>query len=152
MTTDMKQAGEDAKFEAEMDAVSTVYSFRPGHVLTQADFDAIQLFDAVSRRDQERAIDAFNKGYEQGLREGGSADIAAMANRVDVLRMEATVERCLKVSYAADAENLRKLIADLDCSDILGVAESCASGLPRWDHVSAKINAARAAIAKATGQ
>ncbi len=39
----------------------------------------------------------------------------------------------------------------LDCSDILGCAESCASGHERWDHVSRKINAARAVIARATG-
>lgn len=147
----MASPTEADSFEKEMDAVSTVYSLRPGHVLTQADFDAIQLFDAVSRRDQDRSIDAFSRGYEQGLREGGSADIAAMSKRLDSVRADATVERCLKVSYAADAEILRKLIADLDCSDIFGVAESCASGLPRWDHVSAKINAARAAITRATG-
>lgn len=35
---------------------------------------------------------------------------------------------------------------------ILGTAESNASGNPEWEHVSARINAARAAIAKATGK
>lgn len=34
--------------------------------------------------------------------------------------------------------------------DILGRAESNASGNPEWEHVSGKIKAARAAIAKAT--
>jgi hypothetical protein len=46
---------------------------------------------------------------------------------------------------------LLEVLQDLDCSDILGVAESCASGMPRWDHVSRKINAARAAISRAHG-
>lgn len=35
---------------------------------------------------------------------------------------------------------------------ILATAESNASGNPEWEAVSAKINAARAAIAKATGK
>ena len=35
---------------------------------------------------------------------------------------------------------------------ILATAESNASGNPEWEAVSAKINAARTAIAKATGQ
>ena len=46
----------------------------------------------------------------------------------------------------AERDALREALAALDCSDILGVAESCASGLPRWDHVSAKIDAARDAL------
>jgi hypothetical protein len=50
-----------------------------------------------------------------------------------------------------ERRELLEVLQDLDCSDILGVAESCASGLPRWDHVSRKINTARAAIASATG-
>lgn len=46
----------------------------------------------------------------------------------------------------------KKLIAalrDLDCSEILGVAESCASGTPRWEFVHRRIEAARAILAKA---
>lgn len=49
------------------------------------------------------------------------------------------------------AENARLVNAlrDLDCSDILGVAESCASGRLRWDYVHSRIDRARAAIARA---
>ncbi len=47
--------------------------------------------------------------------------------------------------------NLHEAMESLDCSDILGVAESCASGLPRWEFVSGRITAARAILAKATG-
>ncbi len=36
--------------------------------------------------------------------------------------------------------------------DILGRAESNASGNPEWDHVGPRVAAARAAIAKATGK
>lgn len=39
---------------------------------------------------------------------------------------------------------LTKAITDLDCSTILGVAESCASGNPHWEMVSGRIEVARA--------
>lgn len=50
---------------------------------------------------------------------------------------------------AAAPELLAALIA---LAPILATAESNASGNPEWEAVSAKINAARAAIAKATGK
>ncbi len=61
-------------------------------------------------------------------------------NEIDLAVAAVNALPALLASHAA-------LVA-LDCSDILGVAESCASGLPRWDHVSKKINTARAVIAK----
>lgn len=59
---------------------------------------------------------------------------------------------------ARDRWNLRveaapELLAALTgLEGILATAESNASGNPEWEAVSAKINAARAAIAKATGK
>jgi hypothetical protein len=49
---------------------------------------------------------------------------------------------------------LLEAVEPLDCSDILGCAESCASGMPRWDHVSSKIRIARDALltARNTGE
>ena len=73
----------EQEFEREMAAVSTVYGLRPGHTLTQEDFDAIQLYDKTQRRDEQRAIDCFHDGYMQGLREGGSADIEEMRRKLD---------------------------------------------------------------------
>lgn len=52
----------------------------------------------------------------------------------------------------ANYRELLEAVEPLDCSDILGCAESCASGTPRWDHVSQKIRIARAAFAKARGE
>lgn len=41
-------------------------------------------------------------------------------------------------------------LADLNRSDILGVAESCASGTLRWEMVHERIERARTAITKCT--
>jgi hypothetical protein len=52
---------------------------------------------------------------------------------------------------AAEALNAELLSALEGLNEsILGRAESSASGNPEWEYVSARINAARAAIAKAT--
>mgnify|MGYP003464351476 CR=1 FL=1 len=51
-----------------------------------------------------------------------------------------------RLSAGDEVEALRKALRDLDCPDILGTAEACASGLPKWEHVSRKINAARALL------
>jgi hypothetical protein len=57
----------------------------------------------------------------------------------------------LRENLRAAREQVRVLHAalkDLDTSDILGSAESNASGNPNWEFVSSRINAARAALAK----
>lgn len=50
----------------------------------------------------------------------------------------------------AAAPDMLKALVGL--SGILATAESNASGNPEWEYVSARINAARAAIAAATGE
>jgi len=75
--------------------------------------------------DMRVALEAFRKQY-----------ITEAAARITELKAE--VER-----KDAALSDLRKAVRDLDCPDILGTAEACASGLPKWDHVSRKINAAR---------
>jgi hypothetical protein len=50
----------------------------------------------------------------------------------------------------AAAPDLLEALQDLQDSGILGSAESNASGMPNWEFVSKRINAARAAIKKAT--
>ena len=78
-----------------------------------------------------------------------------------------TPEQCAAMAYAiADAmlaERSKATVAPVDhsktllnaltgLSDILATAESNASGNPEWEYVSARINAARKAIAAATGE
>ncbi len=73
------------------------------------------------------------------------------------------IARChlaaLSRDYSQSAADARLIAASptmlealIGLQDILSRAESNASGNPEWEAVSARINAARAAIAKATGK
>lgn len=106
----------DAEFEAEMDAVSTVYSLRPGAVLTERQYEAIQAFDAAMRRDQERAVDAYHRGYQDGLMHGGGTDVASLSNKVSELRLSLTTERALKKMDQHWIDRLAKLVVRLSDS------------------------------------
>lgn len=90
----------DEQFEAHWDdkfaAISRVYSLRPGHTLTQEDFDAIQKFDEDYRENEQTALDALHTGYTQGLREGGSADIEQMQAKIDKQFCELGVEKAMR--------------------------------------------------------
>lgn len=134
----------EAEFDREMNATSTVYGLRPGHTLTQADYEAIQLYDKVSRRDQERAMDVHHKAYTAGLRDGGSADIAEMDRRLSEMIVEKGVEKMMRVLSDQRADEI--LAALVGVMDILGRAESNASGNPEWDHVGPRVAAARAIV------
>lgn len=65
----------------------------------------------------------------------------------------AEIDRCRKIEHdntwlrGRNAE-LERALESLNCSDILGVAESCASGTGRWEFVNERITRARAVIAK----
>lgn len=99
-------------FEAEMAAISTVYGFRPGRVLTQEDWDALQLYEKVNRRDEGRATDAFHDGYMQGLREGGSADIEEMRKRMDDQFCRHGVDKAMRKLAEDRCDTLRRLLSE----------------------------------------
>lgn len=103
----------DAEFEAVMHAISTVYSLRAGMVLTDQHYEAIQAFDRHARRDEERATEAFHRGYHQGLAEGGGADVSTLTNKLHDMRTELTVQRGLRMFDTATIARLRKLVGRL---------------------------------------
>lgn len=145
----------EAEFEREMAATGTVYGLRPGHTLTQADYDAIQLYDKVCRRDESRAIDVHHKAYTAGLRDGGSADIVKMDEQISDLIVKKGVEQMMRTLAERRGDEI--LSALVGVMDILGTAESNASGNPEFDYVGPRVAAARAIIeryatpAEATG-
>ena len=96
----------ETDFEATMDAISRVYSLRAGHTLTLQDYEAIQTFDRASREDQERAVDAFHRGYKQGLTEGGTAEVADLKKQISRLSTNLAAERALKTIALKDRETL----------------------------------------------
>lgn len=95
-TIDLSDEDFDAHWDDKFATISAVYSLRPGHVLTQDDFDAIQKFDADYRENEQSVLAAFHCGYTQGLREGGSADIEKMQARLDRRSIELGVEKAMR--------------------------------------------------------
>jgi hypothetical protein len=73
-----------------------------------------------------------------------------IASRIDVAEREATSDRqqmnAMRACYDA------MILALHGLEGILATAESNASGNPEWQHVSRRINAARAALALAEGR
>lgn len=108
----------DATFEALMGSISTVYGLRPGHVLTQEDFDAIQHFDRHFRDEDNNAVEAFHRGYTQGLREGGSADIEAMSEKLSeettLLAVQKGMRTVAEDRLAEAEQHVRDFIRALD--------------------------------------
>ena len=112
----------DEAFNAVMDrredAIATVYSLRPGHTLTQADCEAIQLWEEVNREEDNRATDVFHRGYTQGLRECGSADIEKMKERLDdrgnLLAVEKAMRRFAEDRLDETERHVRDFIRALD--------------------------------------
>ena len=94
-TVDLSQDDFDAHWDAKFDAIARVYSLRPGQVLTQEDFDAIQKFDADYRENEETALQAFNSGYRRGLTDGGSADIAKLSEKLNAKAGELSLAKTL---------------------------------------------------------
>lgn len=103
----------DEAFEKLMGSISRVYGLRPGHVLTQEDYDAIQHYDKHNRDDEENAIDAFNRGYQQGLLQGGSADIVKMQARLDENFTKHGVEKAMRMWAERRVDDLQSALKNL---------------------------------------
>jgi hypothetical protein len=133
----------DAHWDKIMDATSTVYSLRPGHVLTQADFDAIQTHDQHYRDGEETATAAFHRGYKQGLREGGSADIEQMREKLDAQFVQHSVDKAMRRFAEKRGDKWKEL-----CEALVGQFDhqGCTCTFP--DEQCCAFSAASAAIAK----
>lgn len=93
----------EEEWEAIQDAIATVITLMqsPGHTLTQADCDALQLADRSTREDEESAIDAFIRGEDFGRRQAAGAEVADLLKRVDVLETRLATQRALTKFYSA---------------------------------------------------
>lgn len=106
----------EEEFDALMDAISTVYGLRAGHTLTQDDVDAISLYDANSRANEEGLTDTFHRGYQDGLRHAGGADVQTLSNRLDEKVSELGAERALRAherrwGFREGAQHMREMLA-----------------------------------------
>lgn len=91
----------DEEWEAIQDATMTVYSLRAGHTLTQADVDAISLYDKDTRHNEEGAIEAYHRGVADGRQEAAGTDMAAVLAKLDKTRSELFAQRGLTKFYSA---------------------------------------------------
>jgi len=87
---------EKSQFDKEMDAMSTVYALRPGHVLTQADYEAIQLFDKVCRDQQELANQAFHRGYKDAIRHYKGVEFSSLVDQIDSMKNDIAAARLMR--------------------------------------------------------
>lgn len=133
-----------AHWDEKFNAIGRVYSLRVGQTLTQEDFDAIQKFDADFRENEQSVTDAFHAGYTQGLRDGGSADIAQMRAKLDEQFIQFGVEKAMRKFAEREASELMEALQGV--MPILGSAESNASGNPEWDYVGPRVAVVRALL------
>lgn len=102
--------------------------------------DAAQRLTPMVRSHVEAVYEGILDSVQEYLTANAQFNIGS---RLSTAEREVATARAAIAKLEVERDALREALAALDCSDILGVAESCASGMPRWDHVSAKIDAAR---------
>lgn len=96
----------DEEFERVMDATQTLILLRAGEPLTQEQVDDLHLLDEFNRRDEERSVDAFHRGYQAGLERGGGADVAKLIEERDSARNWRSVANAM--SSAAEYRAFRE--------------------------------------------
>jgi hypothetical protein len=85
----------EREFDRLMDAMQTLIQLKPGDVLTQELIDDLHLVDKHNREDQERATDAFSRGYDCGLERGAGADTAKLIEDRDAARARVSIVNAL---------------------------------------------------------
>lgn len=110
------ERGSDAEWEAFMEATQTVLTLKAGQTLTQEDIDQILFVGEYERRDEERQIDCFHRGYQLGLHEGGGSEVADLIERVSDLRTSLVVANALSkvgrtTGFVRGAQACREMVA-----------------------------------------
>lgn len=106
----------EAEWDALFDAIATVYGLRAGHALTQDDVDAISLYDANARANEEGLTDVYHRGYQDGLHTAGGTDVQALNNKLDEKNNELAVERAMRTQerqwgFREGAQHMREMLA-----------------------------------------
>ena len=85
----------DAEFDRVMDTLQLIISIKEGHTLTQQEADDIRFLEAYYREQDERAVEAFDRGYQYGLKRGGGADTAKLIEERDSARSQTSITNAL---------------------------------------------------------
>lgn len=102
----------DEEWEALEEAIGTVYGFKSGHTLTEADVAALELVDRCQRDDVESATEAYNQGREEGLRERGGDELVALNKRVGDAFLDKMTERTMRVMAEARVFTLTATLSE----------------------------------------
>lgn len=102
-------------FDRFMEATQTVITLKPGITLTPEQVTEIQYAFECERQHEDDAVDAFHKGYLHGLRTAAGAEMAALIEKIDGLRMALATEKALSKFYAAEVQAARQSTPAPDC-------------------------------------
>lgn len=103
-------------FDAYIEALSKTYGWKAGHVLSDDDIAALALIDKHNRDQEEGLTDTYHRGYQDGLRNGGGADVQALSNKIDDLQVQLAAERGLRLmerqwGFREGAQHMREMLA-----------------------------------------
>lgn len=106
----------EAEWDALQDALGTQPGWKVGRVLSEEDIADLALIDKCHREDEEAATDAYNRGWEGGLRERGGEELVALHERHDRMMSEKNTERALRKFAEARNDELRAQLQALGAS------------------------------------
>lgn len=82
-------------FDRVMDTLQLIIAIKDGHVLTAQEAEDIRFLEAYYREQDEKATEAFDRGYQYGLKRGGGADTAKLIEERDSARGQASIARAI---------------------------------------------------------
>lgn len=93
-----------------MDDMQVLYTLRAGHTVSQGDVDALNRLDDHWREDGERVLDAYHRGWREGVEFAGSADLLEMEDRLGSFRVQHATDKYMrKLTELREAELLEAL-------------------------------------------
>lgn len=92
-----REPSSDAAFERLMDDMQVLYAMRAGHTVSQDDIDALNRLDAHWRSEEERATDAYHRGWTDSSRKNGGEALVAAEARASDQWAEAAMQKFMRL-------------------------------------------------------
>jgi hypothetical protein len=103
----------DESFDELMDDMQVLYAMRAGHVVSQDDIDALNRLDAHYRSEEERATDAYHRGWTDGLRKSGGERLVEAEELASERWAEASAQKVMRGFAEQRADELQGLLREL---------------------------------------
>ena len=91
-------------FDRFMDALQTVIKLEAGQTLLQSQVDDIKFVERWYSDQDEKATEAYSRGFEDGRANAAGAEMAEVLSRLDAARSDLAVEKALSHFYRKSAE------------------------------------------------